>query len=138
TADDRADDESVGNGQFQGNTAGADAPESARGPVRRRLRPRAEGARHGDRRSDGRTVQPAAAGKCDGQLRQGRAAHSGPDRSRADARVRPGRVPAASRHVGRPLRQGAMSAERTNPSTADTWQPKHNRWAIALTVTLAT
>ena len=103
----------LGDGQFQGDAARADARRPAgrsgsrclSGPVLPRpCRQHPGRQRHG--------LQPAAGGECDRQLRQGRAARAGEDR------VRPGaRRAARSRHVGRADRQGAMSEAAPREAT---------------------
>src|SRR5262249_20444252 len=79
-------------------------------------------------------LQRAAARERFGQLREGRPAHSGPDRHRE----RPARGgPSAAGHVGRCPGEGAVSASQTDYLETG-WTGGRNPWAIAFVVTLAT
>src|SRR6202008_3279393 len=87
----------------------------------------------------GHGVQPAARGKCNRQLCEGRAARAGEDRGRQLV-VR--RCP-WTRHVGRALDQGAMM-DATQAAAPGGWSPElsavrgHNPYLIAFVVSIAT
>src|SRR4029077_20659258 len=79
-------------------------------------------------------IEPAAAGKCDGKLREGCAAPSGEDRLRTWPNQRP---LSPARHVGHSKCQSADRARDSIPAQT-AWRPPVNPWIIAVTVTLAT
>ena len=99
---------------------------------RRRARRQARRQRREHRRRVGRALQPAAAGERHRQLRQGRAADAGAHPLHAATRIRTACCGPACRSSRR-----SRCGERGGAATMS-WRPRHNPWAIALTVTLAT